>query len=183
MTEKNKNRKPRWSRDDTELSILATPTVIWYLLFCFLPMFGIIIAFKEFKIHGGFLESLFKSDWIGFRNFEFLFSSNDAFIIVRNTLLYNIVFIILGIVLPVATALMVGQLHSKKMAKVYQTAMFMPYFLSWVVVAALVWAFLSYDKGFVNGIIESVGGTPMVYGEKILAGAIDFYECLERSRL
>ncbi len=161
MTEKNKNRKPRWSRDDTELSILATPTVIWYLLFCFLPMFGIIIAFKEFKIHGGFLESLFKSDWIGFRNFEFLFSSNDAFIIVRNTLLYNIVFIILGIVLPVATALMVGQLHSKKMAKVYQTAMFMPYFLSWVVVAALVWAFLSYDKGFVNGIIESVGGTPI----------------------
>lgn len=161
MTEKNKNRKPRWSRDDTELSILAAPTVIWYLLFCFLPMFGIIIAFKEFKIHGGFLESLLKSDWIGFRNFEFLFSSNDAFIIVRNTLLYNIVFIILGIVLPVATALMVGQLHSKKMAKVYQTAMFMPYFLSWVVVAALVWAFLSYDKGFVNGIIESVGGTPV----------------------
>ena len=161
MTEKKKNHKPRWSRDDTELSLLAAPTVVWYLLFCFLPMFGIIIAFKEFKIHGGFLESMLKSDWIGFRNFEFLFSSNDAWIIVRNTLLYNIVFIILGIVLPVVTALMVGQLHNKKLAKVYQTAMFMPYFLSWVVVAALVWAFLSFDKGLLNGIINSVGGTPV----------------------
>ncbi len=151
----------RWGRDDTELSILALPTTIWYLLFSYLPMFGIIIAFKDFRINGGFIKSMFTSSWIGFRNFEFLFGGNDAWTIIRNTLGYNIIFIILGIAVPVIAALMVGQLHSKRMAKVYQTAMFMPYFLSWVVVSALVWAFLSFDKGLINNIITQFGGDPV----------------------
>lgn len=152
-------RRP-WRRDDTELSLLALPTTIWYILFCFVPMFGIIIAFKDYKINGSFLSSFFSSKWVSFDNFKFLFSSKDIWLIIRNTLGYNIVFIILGIVVPVAAAIAIGQLHSKKMAKVYQTAMFMPYFLSWVVVTALVWAFLSYDKGLVNGLLESLGRDP-----------------------
>ena len=94
---------------------------------------------------------------MGFNNFKFLFSSKDIWLILRNTLGYNVIFIILGIVAPVAAAIAVGQLHSKKLAKAYQTAMFMPYFLSWVVVSALVWAFLSYDKGLINGMLESWG--------------------------
>ncbi len=154
---KAKVKKRRWRRDDTELTLLALPTTIWYFLFSFLPMFGIIIAFKEFKINGGFLKSFFSSKWVGFNNFKFLFSSKDIWLIIRNTLGYNIVFIILGIVIPVAAAIAIGQIHSKRMAKVYQTAMFMPYFLSWVVVTALVWAFLSYDKGLLNNLLESMG--------------------------
>ena len=136
---------------------LTLPTTIWYALFCFAPMFGIIIAFKNYKVYGNFLQSFFQSEWVGFENFEFLFSSNDIWMIIRNTLGYNIVFIILNIVVPVAAAIAIGQLHNKKMAKAYQTAMFMPYFLSWVVVSALVWAFLSFDKGLVNGMLESFG--------------------------
>lgn len=154
---KVKTKKRRWNKDDTELTLLALPTTIWYFLFCFMPMFGIIIAFKDFKINGGFLKSFLTSKWVGFNNFKFLFSTKDVWMIVRNTLAYNIVFIILGIVVPVAAAIAIGQLHSKKMAKVYQTAMFMPYFLSWVVVSALVWAFLSYDKGLVNNTLEALG--------------------------
>ncbi len=150
-------KKRRWGRDDTELTLLALPTTIWYALFCFAPMFGIIIAFKNYKVYGNFLQSFFQSEWVGFENFEFLFSSNDIWMIIRNTLGYNIVFIILNIVVPVAAAIAIGQLHNKKMAKAYQTAMFMPYFLSWVVVSALVWAFLSFDKGLVNGMLESFG--------------------------
>lgn len=152
--------KKRWSRDDTELTILAVPTTIWFLLFSFLPMFGIIIAFKDFRIQGSFLNSMLTSKWIGADNFKFLFASRDIWIIIRNTLLYNVVFIILGILLPVTAALMVGQLHSKRAAKIYQTAMFMPYFLSWVVVSALVWGFLSFDKGLVNSMLTSVGFQP-----------------------
>lgn len=136
-----RGKKRIWGKDDTELSLLALPTTIWYLLFCFLPMFGIIIAFKNYKVYGGFLTSFIKSEWVGFNNFKFLFSSKDIWLILRNTLGYNVIFIILGIVAPVAAAIAVGQLHSKKLAKAYQTAMFMPYFLSWVVVSALVWAF------------------------------------------
>lgn len=152
--------KKRWDMDDTELSILALPTTVWFICFAFLPMIGIIIAFKDYKISGGFLQNMLQSEWVGFKNFKFLFSTGDIWLILRNTVLYNIVFIILGIVLPVGAALLVGQLHSKRMGKVYQTAMFMPYFLSWVVVAAIVWAFLSYDMGIVNGVVKSMGGEP-----------------------
>ena len=154
---KVKGKRRRWRRDDTELTLLALPTTIWYFLFSFLPMFGIVIAFKEFKINGGFLKSFFTSKWVVFNNFKFLFASKDIWLILRNTLAYNIVFIILGIVIPVAAAIAIGQIHSKRMAKVYQTAMFMPYFLSWVVVTALVWAFLSFDKGLLNNLLESLG--------------------------
>lgn len=155
---KEKRVKKRWGRDDTELSLLAAPCTIWYLLFSFLPMFGIIIAFKDFKINGNFINSILTSKWVGFENFTFLFTSNDAWIVLRNTLGYNMIFIILGIVVPVALALMVGQLHSKRLGKMYQTAMFMPYFLSWVVVSAVVWGFLSYDKGLANQLAEGMGG-------------------------
>ena len=141
-----------------ELSLLAAPCTIWYLLFAFLPMFGIIIAFKDFKINGNFINSILTSKWVGFENFTFLFTSNDAWIVLRNTLGYNVVFIILGLVVPVALALMVSQLHGKRLGKMYQTAMFMPYFLSWVVVSAVVWGFLSYDKGLANQLVEGMGG-------------------------
>ena len=153
-------KKERWTRDDTELTLLALPTTIWYFLFAFLPMFGIIIAFKKYQISGGFLNSIITSDWIGLDNFKFLFSAGDIWIILRNTILYNIVFIILNIVVPVTMALLIGQLHNKRMAKIYQTAMFMPYFLSWVVVTALIWAFLSFDKGLLNSLLEFFGQDP-----------------------
>ncbi len=156
-----KPKKKRWTRDDTELTLLATPTLIWYLLFAFIPMFGIIIAFKDFKIDGNFVQSVFQSKWNGFENFRFMFSSQDAWIVLRNTLGYNIVFIILGVVVPVALALMISQLRSKRLGKIYQTAMFMPYFLSWVVIAAIVWGFLSFDKGLVNSMIANNGGDPV----------------------
>ena len=160
VKESSIKKKRRWTRDDTELTMLALPTTIWYFLFAFLPMFGIIIAFKKYQINGGFLNSIITSDWIGLDNFKFLFSAGDIWIILRNTILYNIAFIILNIVVPVAMALLIGQLHNKRMAKVYQTAMFMPYFLSWVVVTALIWAFLSFDKGLLNSLLEFFGKDP-----------------------
>ena len=89
-----KPKKRRWNRDDTELTLLALPTTIWYFLFCFMPMFGIVIAFKNFKINGGFLKSFWTSEWVGFNNFKFLFSTKDIWMIIKNTLAYNIVFII-----------------------------------------------------------------------------------------
>ncbi|GIO32689.1 MULTISPECIES: ABC transporter permease [Paenibacillus] len=158
---KGKRLRTRWRKQDAELTLLALPTTIWYILFCFLPMFGIIIAFKNFRISGGFLSNVINSPWAGLKNFEFLFKSNDAWIIIRNTLGYNIIFIVLGIVIPVALALMVGMLHNRRAGKVYQTMMFLPYFLSWVVVSAVGWAFLSFDKGIVNQMLVNMGGEPI----------------------
>lgn len=144
-------------KTNKELLILSAPGAIWFLLFAYLPLFGILIAFKKFRLSGNFFVSLLKSEFVGFDNFKFLFSSGDAFIIVRNTVLYNLVFIILGVVLPVIVALLLNELRNKGMAKIYQSAMFLPYFLSWVVVSYCLFAFLNPEKGYVNGILQQFG--------------------------
>ena len=147
------------SRDDIELTLLSLPTLIWFIVFSFIPMIGILIAFKDFRIlpGQGFIGSLISSRNVGFENFEFLFKTPDAAIIIRNTLLYNILFIIIGTVIPVILAIAITQLYSKKLAKVCQTAMFLPHFLSWVVVSYFVFSFLSYDKGILNQILSKLG--------------------------
>ena len=144
---------------------MALPTTIWYILFCFLPMFGLIIAFKNYKITGGksFIYNLFHSDWAGFKNFSFLIRSNDLFVILRNTILYNLAFIALGMVFSVGLAIMISLLHNKRASKVYQTMMFFPYFLSWVVVSYFVYAFLNPDKGLMNTIIQALGGDKIMW--------------------
>jgi putative aldouronate transport system permease protein len=117
-----------------------------------LPFFGIIVAFKRFQIipGAGFLTNLFKSPLVGFDNFKGLFSYPGFGRIVGITVLYNLVFICLGLVLPVALALVISELREKRVAKIYQTIMFLPNFLSWVVIGALIWAFLGYQNGIVN---------------------------------
>ena len=161
--EKKKNLKRRWNKNDTELTILALPTTIWYILFSFLPMFGLIIAFKDYKISAGhgFIYNVFHSEWAGFENFEFLIKSNDLFVILRNTILYNLVFIVVGTSLAVALAMMISELWSKRKSKVYQTLMFFPYFMSWVVAAYFLDAFLNQDNGLINGMLRDAGNDPI----------------------
>lgn len=162
---KVKVKKKKWTRDDTELTILALPSFIWYLLFAYLPMFGIIIAFKKYKLTPGqgFLYSLLKSDWVGFDNFKYFVSSKAFTMLLRNTILYNLVFIVIGVVVAVGLAMMISNLHSKRASKIYQTMMFFPYFMSWVVIAYFVYAVLTPDKGYINGIITSLGGNKIMW--------------------
>lgn len=154
-----KKGRVRWTRDDTELSILALPTTVWYILFCYLPMFGIILAFKDYKIidGGNFLSNLIKSEWVGFDNFKYFFNLRDFKQILRNTVAYNLIFIVLDIVLPVGLALMINNIYSKRKSKTYQTLMFMPHFMSWVVVSYFVYAFLVTDKGLLNSLLGMFG--------------------------
>lgn len=160
-----KRKRHRWTRDDTELGLLGLPTFIWYVLFSYLPMFGLIIAFKKYQIfpRQSFLANLFMSDWVGFDNFKFFINNNTFGMLLRNTLLYNLVFIVLNIVIPVALAMMINELYSKRKSKVYQTMMFFPHFLSWVVVSYFVFAFLSPDKGLMNKIVIALGGEKIMW--------------------
>lgn len=122
-------------------------------------MFGTVLAFKDFRIsRDGFFASVINSKWVGFKNFEYLFSTNDAYIITRNTILYNLFFIFLGLIIAVAFAIMLSELVNKKMAKVYQTGMFLPHFLSWVIISYFAFTFLSMDKGTLNHLITLFGG-------------------------
>ena len=161
MKGKKKWKKGRCTKNDTELTLLALPTTVWYVLFCFLPMFGLIIAFKNYKVTGGksFLYNIIHSEWAGLKNFEFLIKSNDLFVVLRNTILYNLVFILLGMFLAVGLAILISLMRNKRAAKVYQTLMFFPYFMSWVVAAYFTDAFLDMDHGMINGIIRKSGQT------------------------
>lgn len=156
--------KKRWTKDDTELSFLALPTFVWFVLFSYLPMFGVIIAFKKYRIvepGKSFLYNLLHSDWVGLDNFEYIIQSNSFSLLLRNTILYNLVFVILGILLPVTLAILLSLIYSKFKSKLYQTAMFFPHFLSWVVVSYFVYAFLSPDKGAFNSVLEFFGKEPI----------------------
>lgn len=150
------------------LFLMLLPGAVVLFLYNYLPMFGIIIAFKDFRFHdGNFFSSLFKSEWIGFKNFEFLFRTPDAYQITRNTLLYNLTFIISCTIISIAFAIMLNEIYSRKLSKFYQSAMFLPYFLSWVVFSYLVYAYLSPDKGFLNKtVFKFLGINPVSwYGE------------------
>ena len=137
---------------------MTLPGFAWFVILRYIPMFGIILAFKRFRLIGrSFLQNLFQSEWVGFKNFEFLFRTNDAWLITRNTLGYNFLFIILGTIFAIILALMLNEITNRRMAKLYQTLMFFPYFLSWVVVSYLVFSFLSGDKGFVNRVLMNMG--------------------------
>lgn len=165
VAQPHKRRRRRFSKDDLELTVLSLPTVLWYLAFCYLPMFGVILAFKRYRPLGeNFIDSLMKSDWAGWANFKFLFATSDATTIIRNTLLYNAAFIVLGIIASVTLAIILSQLHSKRIQKFTQTAMFLPHFLSWVVVCYFVYAFLSPRTGLLANALRSAQGvTPDFY--------------------
>ena len=148
----------RTLRENFIFLLMVLPGVAWLILFFYIPVFGNIVAFKDYHITGeGFIDSVMKSKWVGFDNFKFLFSSKDAYIITRNTVLYNLGFIFLGLIVSVGIAIIFSELRSKRVVKVLQTSMLFPYFLSWVIISFFTDAFLNVDKGLVNHILTSLG--------------------------
>ena len=139
-------------RKHWRLHVLALPVLIYLILFSYAPMFGVVLAFEKYSVTKGF----FRSEWVGFKNFEFLFATTDAWRITRNTVLYNIAFIIINTSLSVLLALVLNELYIKRLSKTIQTMMIMPYFLSMSVVAIIVYAFIGAN-GVVNSIIKSMG--------------------------
>lgn len=126
--------------------IMMLPAIVLLIINNYLPMFGVVIAFKNVNYQQG----IWGSPWVGLTNFKFLFATSDAWVITRNTVLYNAVFILLNLVCAVAFAILFNEMRSKVMAKFHQSAMFLPYFLSWIVVSYLLFAFLGQEHGFVN---------------------------------
>ena len=141
-------KKSRWFyfKKNLPLTMMALPGIILMILFKYLPLSGIVLAFKQYNIRDG----IFGSAWNGLKNFEYLSRTKDAWIITRNTLGYNLLFIVLDLVLAVTMAIILNELHQKKAAKVYQTIFMAPYFLSWVVVSFVAYSLLSVDNGFIN---------------------------------
>ncbi len=138
--------------------VMLLPASIVLILHNYLPMFGVIIAFKNVN----YADGIWGSPWIGLDNFKYLFSTDTAWQITRNTIAYNVVFIILNLGIAIGLAIMFHEMRNKGWAKFHQSAMFLPYFLSFVVVAYLGMAFLQGENGFINSTI-----LPMLGIEKI----------------
>ncbi|MDO4292586.1 MAG: ABC transporter permease subunit [Eubacteriales bacterium] len=135
------------------LLLMCTPAVLFFFAFNYVPLPGIYVAFVKFNYRKG----IFGSKFVGLDNFEFLMSSGKLLELTRNTILYNLAFIILGNLLAVFVAILLNEMRSKWFKKVSQTIMFLPYFISQVLVGILVFNLLNYDTGFINSILTSMG--------------------------
>jgi putative aldouronate transport system permease protein len=143
------------------LFLMLLPAVIYFVVFSYLPMAGIVIAFQRFNYNKFFLFN----PWVGFDNFKFLFASGKAWLLTKNTVLYNLAFISTGIAIQVTIAIIFSELKGKYYKKISQSLMFLPYFISWVVVGAFVYNMFQYEFGTVNSILKSLNMQPVdVYG-------------------
>jgi putative aldouronate transport system permease protein len=143
------------------LFIMLLPVIIYFFVFSYIPMAGIVVAFKRYRFDAG----LFLSPWNGLRNFDFFFRSGTAATITRNTVLYNLAFIITGVILQIATAIFIAEIGTKFVKKYLQSMMFIPFFISWVVVGTFVYNFFNYDYGTLNHFLLMFGQKRIdVYG-------------------
>ena len=149
-----KDKTSKMSQEQVELFILALPAVILAFVFQYLPIGGLIMAFKEYNPNLGILGSA----WNGIENFKFFFQSQDAARVVRNTLLFGIDFQVTGIFFALALALFLYEIRSKIALKTVQTVMILPHFISYVLVAFIVYALLNPNYGVINSLIVAVGG-------------------------
>lgn len=148
MKKKLRRLKKYWP-----IYMMLLPGFLYLLINNYIPMAGIIIAFKNVD----FAKGILKSDWVGFANFEYLFKTPDAFRITRNTLCYNLAFIAVNLVIGILFAILLSEIRNRLAVKIYQTVILLPYMISIVIVSYLSYAFLASDTGLINGALTSMG--------------------------
>ena len=140
------------------LYLMMLPGCAYLIINNYIPMTGIVLAFKQYHFKTG----IYHSPNVGFKNFKFLFTTKDAWVITRNTICYNLVFILLGTVLAVGVAILLNEIRAKLAKKLYQTVILIPFLISIVIVSYLVYAFLNTENGFLNnGILKPLGKSPI----------------------
>ncbi len=144
-------------RRNKVILFMLIPAVLYYFIFMYVPMAGIVIAFKRLDYAAG----IFGSDWVGFDNFKFFFMSGQAFNVTKNTFLYNLVFIIVNTSLQITVSIFLSEMRNKYVKKTTQTLMLMPYFISWVVVGAFIYNIFNYEFGAFNTFLKSFGFQPV----------------------
>jgi len=154
----NRDRMKRGARfkKNFELLTLSIPGILYIFIFSYVPMYGIIIAFKNYRYDLG----MFRSEWIGLKNFEFLFASPVAWRITRNTVLYSCSYFVITTVTALLFAVLLAQV-GRRWIKTYQTILFLPYFVSWVVVGFIALAFLDPAAGYMNSVLHMFGMKPV----------------------
>ena len=151
------------------LYLMALPGFLVLFIFCYCPMFGIILAFKDYNFSDGILGS----PWVGFDNFVFFFQSGVAWRLIRNTVGLNLLFMVFGQLMGVTAAIFLNEIFEKRVAKAYQSILFFPHFISWVIVGYFTFALFNGDKGLLNNFLHVIGMEPVNwYGEASVWPAI-----------
>ncbi|MDR3596131.1 ABC transporter permease subunit [Clostridium sp.] len=135
------------------LLIMLLPAFLYFFIFSYIPMVGTVLAFKNYN----FRDGIFGSPFVGFDNFKYFFMSGQAFEVTRNTILYNAAFIIVNTILQMGMAILISEASRKYFKKFTQTAMFLPYFISWVVVGVIAYNILNVENGTINGLLSKIG--------------------------
>ena len=144
-----KGKKKNALKEYWPLYLMMLPALLYLLINNYIPMAGMVIAFKKLN----FAKGIWASPWAGIKNFKFLFASKDAWIITRNTLLYNVAFILVNMVVGIAIAILITEVRNTKLKKVYQSAILLPFLMSMVILSYIVYALLSAENGLVNNSI------------------------------
>ncbi|WP_082614741.1 ABC transporter permease [Paenibacillus sp. Soil787] len=182
--------------------VMALPGLLYFIIFSYLPMFGAVIAFKDYNP----VKGVWGSKWIGFKNFEFFFKSDAVWRVTFNTIFYNLIIMLMVTMISVVFAILLQETGSRLRTALYKSVMLLPFFLSWVVGEYIVYALLSPDQGVMNGIrrtlgleeiqwygeplywrfimplafiLKSVGYTSVVYVAALLGISSDYYEAAE----
>lgn len=137
--------------------LMFLPVGLYFFIFQYLPMPGIVVAFKDYN----FGDGIFKSPWNGLINFRFFLESGKAWLVTRNTFLYNLTFLLAYVVFSLIIAILISELSGQYFKKISQTIIFLPYFISWVTVAAFIYNIFGYEYGFLNGFLRQIGMQPM----------------------
>lgn len=141
------------------LYVLFVPVALYYLLFVYLPMFGLLLAFKDFN----FMEGVWGSSWVGFKYFQRFLSNEDFWKVFYNTLIINAYRLFFVFPMPVLFALLLNEVKQIHFKRVVQTISYMPHFISWVITSSLIYSFLSLDNGLVNTVIKTLGFEPVFF--------------------
>lgn len=150
-------KKIRW-KDFIPFYLMAAPGICYLIANNFMPMYGLLLAFKKLDVKKGILGS----PWVGLDNFQFLFRSNTAGQIIRNTVLYNLAFIVFGTLISVSMAILLNEVRSRIASRLYQSLILIPYLMSWVIASYLAYAILAQDVGLINkGILIPLGLEPI----------------------
>lgn len=157
---KRVQRKKKTGGQTWRLLLIAAPGILYLLINNYIPMLGVFLAFKDFN----YMKGVFGSDWCGFKNFEFLFKTKDAFIMTRNTLVYNAVFIVIGTVFAIFVAILLSELGERLRTKFFQASLLLPNLLSWVIIGIVGYAFLNADNGFLDKtVLPALGLDPVAW--------------------
>ncbi len=152
-----KKRRERW-----QLYLMILPAVVWLIIFCYVPMYGVTLAFKNFN----FAKGIIGSPWVGFVNFRRLFSSYWFPTIIRNTLTISLLSLVMGFPMPIILSLMINEISNIRIKKVFQTVSYAPHFISTIVVCGMVMLFLNPTNGIINKAIKALGGKSVFFMQK-----------------